>query len=71
MKDDAKRHRFVVNGHGRAVDALEPVVRAEVESEFAERLKDASYWRRVLLRREMRAELKRRMHEKAPPDALY
>ena len=64
-------HRFVADGYGRARDAIEPEIRAEVEREFAKRLQTASFLKRWRLRREMAAEIKRRIHARAPPDALY
>lgn len=63
--------RFVADGYKRARDAIEPVIRAEVEGEFAERLQTAAFLKRWRLRREMAAEIKRRIHAQAPPDALY
>jgi hypothetical protein len=65
------RQGIVADGHERAVRALEPVVRAEVEAEYAERLAAASRWKRARLKQEIRREIERRIAERAPPDALY
>jgi len=65
------RQGIVADGHRRAVRALEPVVRAEVEAEYADRLAAVPRWKRARLRREMQQEIERRIAERAPPDALY
>ncbi len=63
---------IVADGYNRACAALEPAIRAEVRKEFAERLENASFLERLRLRREMAAEIERRVRAKAPPpDALY
>ena len=63
--------RFVADGYYRAYAANEPIVRQEVEVEYAEQLKAASFWQRFSLRREMATEIRRRLNEKAPRSALY
>jgi hypothetical protein len=63
--------RIVVDGDARAASALEPVVRAEVAAEYAERLQHANFWQRWWLQREMEREIARRIDERAPPHALY
>ena len=66
------RDGIVKDGYKRACSALEPAVRAEVRKVFAKRLKDASFLERLRLRRQMAAEIERRVRAKAPPpDALY
>jgi hypothetical protein len=67
----SSRQGIVADGHRRAVRALEPVVRAEVEAEYAERLAAASRWKRALLKQEIRREIERCIAERAPRDALY
>jgi hypothetical protein len=62
---------FVADGYRRAYSAVEPPVRVEVTAEYAERLERASFWERQRLKREIEREIRRRVHEKAPPDALY
>jgi len=63
---------IVADGYKRGCSALEQVIRAEVREEFAERLENASLFERLRLRREMAAEIERRVRAKAPPpDALY
>jgi hypothetical protein len=63
--------RFVSDGCQRARLALEAENRAAVEREFAERLRDASLPRRLMLERQMAREIERRLGEQAPLDALY
>ncbi len=63
---------IVKDGYKRACAALEPAIQAEVRKEFAERLENASFFERLRLRRQMAAEIRRRVVGKAPPpDALY
>lgn len=62
---------IVSDGHERACDAKEPQIRAEVLEEYAERLGEASFFKRIGLRREMEREVQRRLDLQAPPDALY
>jgi hypothetical protein len=63
--------RLITGGFWRAAGALKPIVRAEVHTEYAEKLQSASFVGRVLLKREMNREIKRRVLAQAPPDALY
>lgn len=51
--------------------ALDPGIRAEVEAEFAERLANASSWRKVTLQRQMRREIDRRMRQQCSVDGIY
>ena len=62
---------FVEDGYNRACSALEPQIRAEVSAEYEERLKCSGFWERRRIEREIEREITRRVHEKAPPDALY
>ncbi|MCA9258166.1 MAG: hypothetical protein KDA61_03145 [Planctomycetales bacterium] len=55
--------------HIRLWDSLDPKVRDEVESEFAQRLETATPWRRVSLQRQMRREIERRLGESTSNDA--
>ena len=64
-------NRVVADGYERARSACEPELRAQVTAEYAERLANASFWKQWWLRWEMRREVVRRVHEKAPPYALY
>ena len=64
-------HGFVADGCRRARAAIEPQVRAEVQREFASELENASFLKRVRLRRQMEREIQRRVEAMAPPDALY
>jgi hypothetical protein len=63
--------RFVVDGEQRARKALVPLIRAEVEAEYAQRLEQANLALRLLLRQEMRREINRRVEQRAPCDAHY
>lgn len=62
---------IVADGYDRAYAANEPIVRKEVELEYAERMKAASFWQRYSLRQEIADEIHRRLEEKAPRSALY
>lgn len=68
---EAKSQHFIANGRQNACVAIEPMVRTEVEAEYAEQLKGASLWRRFWIHRKMKQEIRRRIGELAPPDALY
>ncbi len=65
------RNRFVADGYDRARDANEPIIRAEVESEFVVRLSNASNAERKRIRGEIEREIEERLNALAPPDALY
>lgn len=68
----AARFSIVADGYGRAAGAIEVRIRAEVAAEYAVRLEQAStFWQRFRLRREMTGEIRRLIHEKAPPYGLY
>ena len=61
------RKGFVADGYVRARDANQPIVRAEVEREFAARLGSAS----TADQKKIRAEIEKRLNALAPPDAFY
>lgn len=61
------KFQFVADGCARAVAAI----RAEVVAEFASELSAASFWQRFRIRRAINAEVKRRIQQQAPHDALY
>ncbi|MBX3434875.1 MAG: hypothetical protein KF847_16275 [Pirellulales bacterium] len=71
MSDDEDPCRIVLDGRERAVAEHAPRITAEVETEFAERLRGATFWQRIRLNREMRAEIERRLEQVAPSDGLY
>lgn len=58
-----ENQHFVVDGWNEGDVAIESMVRAEVEAEYAEQLKAASSWRRFWLRRKIEREIRRRMGE--------
>ena len=62
---------FLADGYERAYDANEPVVRAEVQSEYAERLAKALSSERERIRNEMEVVIAERLEKLAPPDAHY
>lgn len=62
---------FVTDGFSRARKASQPIVRSEVEEEFAERLRNASRAERRQIRAEIDREIQKRLNAIAPPDALY
>jgi hypothetical protein len=67
----AEPSQFVADGYERARAASEPEIVAQVEAEFAERLRTAAFWGRLWLKREMRREIERRIEARAPSGALY
>ncbi|MBX3424574.1 MAG: hypothetical protein KF688_02740 [Pirellulales bacterium] len=71
MSDTENLSRIVFGGRERAVAEHAPRIAAEVEAEFAERLRGAPFWQRLRLNREMRAEIERRLEQVAPSDGLY
>ncbi len=62
---------IVHDGYERAWKANIDRVRAEVEEAHAAELARAGFWRRMAIRRWMRAEVRRRMEGVAPPWGLY
>ena len=62
---------FVEDGWWRARTALEPIIRAEVRKEYAERLAAAKWMAKAMVRAEMEREVIRRLDVKSPRDALY
>lgn len=68
-------HPFVVDGHERARDAIERVVRQRVETAYAAALANANAWQRIRIRMKIRRaierEVRKRLAEQAPDDALY
>lgn len=65
------RNGFVADGYDRARDANEPIIGAEVESEFAVRPSAASNAERKRIRGEIEREIEERLNALAPRDALY
>ena len=64
-------NRFVSDGDRRARDGCEAMARAEVEQEFADELRQASFFGRIRIRRRIEREIDQRIRNLAPPDALY
>jgi hypothetical protein len=62
---------IVADGRCRAYRASVRELRPVVELEFAERLRAAGFWRRIVIRLAMRAEIRRRARRLAPLDGLY
>jgi len=67
----SKNHRFIHDGHERAYNAAEEKVRSELYAEFAEQLERSSGFSKLRMKREIEQEIKRRVRQVAPPDALY
>ncbi len=67
----SKNHRFVHDGHERAYNAAEEIVRLEVYAEFAEQIEHSSGFSKLRLKGQIEQEIKRRIRQVAPPDALY
>jgi len=62
---------FVADGEDRIRDANESVVRNQIESKYADQLNNASWLQRRKLKKQIRNEIKDRLDELAPPDAMY
>ncbi len=62
---------FVSGGQGRAWRALFANVTSEVEMAYRKEMQEATPWRRVFLRLKVRREIRRRLEDLAPWDALY
>ncbi|MDX1966814.1 MAG: hypothetical protein SFV23_06565 [Planctomycetaceae bacterium] len=62
---------IVEDGCWRARQALSPVIRQEVEAEFAERLLSADEAEKRRLRSEIERVIRQRLDKKAPRWALY
>jgi hypothetical protein len=62
---------FVHDGYDLARSANIDIIRIEVETEYRERLEAAGWFKRLLLRREMKLEVEARLERKAPRDGMY
>ena len=65
------RNGFSVDGYDRARNANEPIVRCEVEREFAAKLGSASVFEQLRIHLIIEREIKKRLNPLSPPDALY
>jgi hypothetical protein len=65
-KKPGRRDHFVEDGRSRLVDGIHARVRGEVEAEFSERIAKANWLKRLVLRLQMRKEVKRRIAEQMP-----
>ena len=63
--------RFTADGKRKHAKAVEERIRRELQEEYAVRLAAAGRWRAFWLRRELEREIRRRMREEIPGDALY
>ena len=67
--------RVIPDGHKRALAALREEVREAVNAEFVDRLSEAGFMRRILIRMRMRWIVNRRVRQqartRAPGDGLY
>ncbi len=66
-----KKIKIVEDGQKRAYDGSVDQVQAEVEAKYAEELKKAGVWKRILVRRRIEQEIRERMRKIAPRDGLY
>jgi len=73
MNGDAAMSGVVCDGFGRWEAGVKAILRAKVKADFADRLRDASAFRSVLLRFEIEAEVDRRFRDVTPPsdEALF
>lgn len=64
--------QVIVDGQEQARTALSLRIKAQVESEYADELAQANWIDRLIIRRQIKLETKRRCDQEAPPDdALY
>ena len=73
MKREAVTSGVVCDGFERWEAGVKAVLRAGVTDEFAERLRDASMFRRFLIRLDIEEEVERRFRDATPPsdEALF
>ena len=69
--ESCRNEHFVEDGQERGEEATAPQIRAAVDAEYADRLASANWYRRLVLRLEMRREIRRRLERVAPPWGLY
>ena len=67
----AQNDGFLADGYERAYSANEPIVRAEVQREYADRLAEALPGERKRIRGEMARVIAERLEQVAPPNAEY
>ncbi|MGH2395766.1 MAG: hypothetical protein ACRDFW_02020 [bacterium] len=68
---DGKPAGIVRDGQRRAHQALFADVKNEVEALYRKEMQEAALWRRLLLRMKVQREIRRRLEQAAPKDALY
>lgn len=62
---------IVADGQRRVHKALLAKVKSEVEAKYGKEVREAALWRRWLLQLKVQREIRRRLEEIAPEDALY
>lgn len=62
---------FLADGYWQARKGSEPIIRAEVEREFSDRLRIATAADQRHIRKEIEIEIAKRLDKLAPPEALY
>jgi hypothetical protein len=62
---------LLANGHNRSLAANKERIRKEVLAEYGDELRAAGWFHRLLIRRRIRKEIKRRLSLVAPIDANY
>ena len=73
-RSNASEIPFVLDGHSRAMKAIEAEVRSEIEQKYAEEWNGSGYMHRWFLLRTIDREVAARIQERiaeAPPDGLY
>lgn len=66
------KHRFVAWGQRNPIEGMQPVIRAEVEREFAEQYQQATTKaERRGIKRQIEAEIRSRLDRVAPSNGLY
>jgi hypothetical protein len=62
---------LLADGHNRSLAANKERIRKEVLAEYGDELRAAGWFHRLLIRRRIRKEIKRRLSLVAPIDANY
>ncbi len=69
--DERATHRFVADGHKRALTANGPGIEKEIRARYAGELSRASFLERWRIEGRIRREIQEELARVAPPGALY
>jgi hypothetical protein len=69
--DKGIKIRFLADGRERLLEGRRQTLEAEVRSRYAERIAEAGFVERLRIEAAIRDEIRRRLDETAPREALY